>query len=162
MISYVGLVSPVTNIISLVNGFITYNTPSYYRGEVFNNVHFKVKNGKIIEASSDNTDKLNEILDIDEGARYFGEFAFGVNTMIKEPMMDILYDEKIAGSIHLTPGTAYPMANNGNQSKIHWDLILRLSKENGGGEVYFDDQLVYKDGCFLDADLKILNPINRN
>lgn len=145
-----------------VNGVIQYNTPSPYRGTVFNNVNLEIKNGKIIRANADNDeDKLNEILDTDEGARYFGEFAIGVNPMIKHPMGDILFDEKIDGSFHFTPGAAYEgEADNGNRSAVHWDLVLIQRPEYGGGSIYFDDVLVRENGRFVLPELECLNPEN--
>ena len=141
-----------------VNGIITYNTKSPYQGYVFENVSLKFKDGKIIEATaSSNNEKLNEIFDTDEGARYIGEFAIGLNPAIKNPMGDILFDEKIIGSIHFTPGQAYYDAYNGNDSSIHWDLVLIQRKEYGGGEIYFDHQLIRKDGLFVLPELKHLN-----
>jgi aminopeptidase len=143
---------------SSVNGVITYNTPSPYNGNIFNNIRLEFKDGKIIkcEASNDN-DKLKEIFDIDEGARYVGEFSLGFNPMITRPMGDILYDEKIMGSLHFTPGRCYEDCDNGNISSIHWDLVLIQTKEYGGGEVYFDDVLIRKDGKFVLDELKNLN-----
>lgn len=138
--------APVKN---SVNGKITYNIPTVYDGKRFDNIMFVVKNGKIIEATSSNTMALNKILDFDEGARYFGEFALGVNPMVTFPVLDILFDEKMNGSFHLTPGEAYEEANNGNKSIIHWDLVCCQTKEYGGGEIYFDDKLIRKDGVFL-------------
>lgn len=141
-----------------VNGIITYNTPSPYHGEIFKNVSLKFKNGKIIEAKCDgNQQKLEEILNTDEGARYIGEFSFGLNPRILEPMGDILFDEKITGSIHFTPGQAYDDAFNGNQSAIHWDMVLIQRKEYGGGEIYFDHKLIRKDGMFVLPELLHLN-----
>ena len=141
-----------------VNGIITYNTKSPYNGYVFNNISLEFKDGKIINATaSDNNDKLKEIFDTDEGARYVGEFSLGFNPIIKEPMGDILYDEKIMGSLHFTPGTCYKDCNNGNVSSIHWDLVLIQTKEYGGGEIYFDDVLIRKDGLFVLDNLKQLN-----
>ncbi len=141
-----------------VNGTITYNTPCPYRGVTFNNVSLTFKDGKIVDASSDNTEKLNETLDSDEGARYIGEFAIGLNPLIDTPVGNILFDEKINGSIHFTPGSAYESADNGNRSMVHWDMVLILRNEFGGGELYFDDQLVQKDGLFVLDELKPLNP----
>lgn len=149
--------APVKN---SVNGTITYNTPSVYQGTTFENICFKFKDGKIVEATANHTDKLNEILDTDEGARYIGEFAIGVNPYILKPMKDTLFDEKIAGSIHFTPGQAYKIANNGNNSAIHWDLVLIQRPDFGGGEIWFDDVLVRKDGIFVVEELKALNPEN--
>ena len=147
--------APVKN---SVNGIITYNTKSPYNGHIFNNISLEFKDGKIINATaSDNNDKLKEIFDTDEGARYVGEFSLGFNPMIKEPMGDILYDEKIMGSLHFTPGTCYKDCNNGNVSSIHWDLVLIQRPEYGGGEIYFDDVLIRKDGLFVLDNLKQLN-----
>lgn len=143
-----------------VNGVITYNAPSIEQGVKFENVCLKFKDGKIIDASANYTDKLNAILDTDEGARYVGEFAFGVNPYINKPMGDILFDEKISGSIHFTPGCCYDDCYNGNVSAIHWDLVFIQTKEYGGGEIYIDDELIRKDGLFIPSDLQCLNPEN--
>ena len=140
-----------------VNGTITYNVPSPYQGEVFEHVSLTFKDGKIIEAGSNNNEKLKEIFETDEGARYVGEFSLGFNPMIKNPMGDILFDEKIAGSLHFTPGCSYDECPNGNKSKIHWDLVLIQREEYGGGEVYFDDVLVRKNGLFVLPELENLN-----
>ena len=118
------------------------------------------KDGKIIEVSSDDSKKLNEILDTDEGSRYIGEFALGFHPFIEEPMGDILFDEKICGSFHFTPGEAYEEADNGNRSSVHWDMVLIQRPEYGGGEIYFDDVLVRKDGLFVLPELEGLNPLN--
>ena len=141
-----------------VNGTISYNTPTLYNGITFENIKFRFENGKIVEASSSDTARLNEILDSDEGARYIGEFAIGFNPYILHPMKDILFDEKIAGSIHFTPGQAYDVTDNGNTSSIHWDLVLIQRPEYGGGEIYFDDVLIRKDGLFVIPELEGLNP----
>lgn len=143
-----------------VNGKITYNTTSTYNGDTFSNISLTFKDGKIIEAVCDEeskNEKLGEIFSTDEGSRYVGEFALGLNPKIKEPMGDILFDEKIIGSIHFTPGAAYKECYNGNDSNIHWDLVLIQRKEYGGGELYFDDVLVRKDGLFVLEELKHLN-----
>lgn len=138
-----------------VNGTITYNTPSLYQGTVYSGISFTFENGKIVKATCDGDQaRLNKILDTDEGARYVGEFALGVNPFILHPMKDTLFDEKIAGSFHLTPGQCYDEAPNGNQSNIHWDLVLIQRPDYGGGEIYFDDKLIRKDGAFTDPDLE--------
>jgi aminopeptidase len=138
-----------------VNGVIAYNTPSMYEGTVFENIRFEFKNGKIVKATcSGEEKKLNNILDIDAGARYVGEFALGVNPMIKDPMNDTLFDEKIDGSFHFTPGRCYELASNGNKSGIHWDLVAIQRKDYGGGEIWFDDRLIRKDGEFVVPELK--------
>ena len=143
-----------------VNGTIQFNTPTLYSGTKFENVRLVLKEGKIVEAAANNTKRLNEILDTDAGARYIGEFSLGFNPYILSPMCDILFDEKIAGSLHFTPGQAYEDCGNGNKSAIHWDMVLIQRKEWGGGEVWFDGELIRKDGIFLPKDLKGLNPAN--
>jgi hypothetical protein len=138
-----------------VNGTITYNTPSLYQGVVYNRVSLAFEKGKIVKATCEgNDEKLNKIFDTDEGARYVGEFAVGVNPFILHPMKDTLFDEKIAGSIHFTPGQCYDEAPNGNDSAIHWDMVLIQRADYGGGELYFDDKLVRKDGIFTDPNLE--------
>lgn len=141
-----------------INGVIKYNTPSPYRGNVFHGVTLTFKDGKIINATCDEDDKaLNEIFDTDEGARYVGEFSIGTNPMIKYPMGDILFDEKIIGSIHFTPGACYNDAYNGNSSSIHWDMVLIQREDFGGGNIYFDDKLIRENGVFVVDELKHLN-----
>ena len=143
-----------------VNGVIQYNTPTLYSGTRFENVRLEFKDGKIIKATANNTKRLNEIFDTDAGARYVGEFSLGFNPHIQSPMCDILFDEKIAGSLHFTPGQAYKDVDNGNRSAVHWDLVLIQRPEWGGGEVWFDDTLIRKDGRFLPKELRPLNPEN--
>ncbi|GKU78474.1 aminopeptidase [Paenibacillus sp. L3-i20] len=143
-----------------VQGTITYNAPSVYAGTSFQNISFTFENGKIVKAESNNNERLNEILDMDEGSRYIGEFAIGFNPHILHPMNDILFDEKIAGSLHFTPGQAYEETDNGNRSSVHWDLVLIQRPEYGGGEIYFDDVLIRKDGIFVIPELEMLNPDN--
>ena len=143
-----------------VNGIITFNAPSIKDGLKFENVSLTFKDGKIINATANYTEKLNEILDTDEGSRYVGEFSFGVNPFITKPIGDILFDEKIAGSIHFTPGSCYEECDNGNVSALHWDMVLIQTPEYGGGEIYFDDVLIRKDGLFVLDELKCLNPDN--
>lgn len=143
-----------------VNGKITYNTPSIQNGIKFENVSLTFKDGKIISATANYKELVNAIFDTDEGARYIGEFAFGVNPYITKPMGDILFDEKISGSIHFTPGACYDDCDNGNVSAIHWDLVQIQTKEYGGGEIYLDNELIRKDGRFIPDDLQCLNPEN--
>ncbi|MHC4415836.1 MAG: aminopeptidase [Planctomycetota bacterium] len=142
-----------------VNGVIHFNTPTIYNGISFENVRLVFRNGAVVEASAaDNADKLNSILDSDEGARFVGEFSLGFNPHITEAMKDILFDEKIAGSLHFTPGRAYAEADNGNRSEVHWDLVLIQRPEHGGGKIHFDDELIRADGRFVPPDLAGLNP----
>ena len=143
-----------------VNGRITYNVPSIENGVKYENVSLRFEKGKIVEATGNYPDKINAIFDTDPGARYVGEFALGVNPFITKPMGDILFDEKISGSIHFTPGCCYEDAYNGNQSAVHWDLVLVMTPEYGGGEIWFDDVLIRKDGLFVLPELECLNPDN--
>ena len=141
-----------------VNGVISYNAPTIYQGIAFDHIRLEFRNGKIVKAESGaKTKQLNKILDADEGARYIGEFALGFNPKIMEPMRDILFDEKIAGSFHFTPGQAYEEADNSNRSQVHWDMVSIQRKEWGGGEIYFDGKLIRKDGVFLPKSLEKLN-----
>ena len=141
-----------------VEGVIQYNAPTVYLGTSFDHIRLVFRKGKIVEATSNNTKRLNEILDTDAGARYIGEFALGFNPHILEPMRDILFDEKIAGSFHFTPGQAYETGGNGNKSAVHWDMVNIQRPEYGGGEIWFDGKLIRKDGLFTTPALKKLNP----
>jgi aminopeptidase len=141
-----------------INGQIQFNTPTLYAGTKFENVLLEFESGKVVNATSNNTRRLNEILDTDAGARYTGEFSMGFNPFILNPLCDILFDEKIAGSLHLTPGQAYQECDNGNRSAVHWDMVLIQRPEWGGGEIWFDDELLRKDGIFVPKDLQALNP----
>jgi aminopeptidase len=143
-----------------INGRIQFNTPTLYAGTKFENVCLDFKEGKVVKATSSNTKRLNEVLDTDPGARYTGEFSLGFNPYILNPMCDILFDEKIAGSLHLTPGQAYEDCDNGNRSAVHWDMVLIQRPDWGGGEIWFDGELIRKNGLFLPRDLKPLNPAN--
>ncbi len=139
-----------------VNGHITFNTPTVYMGKEFNEIKIEFKDGKAIKAESDiNSEDLNKILDTDEGARYLGEFAFGTNKMIQDPVKSILFDEKIGGSTHMAFGKCYDEAPNGNDSAIHWDMIIRHKDANG--KVYFDDILIQENGIWVHEDLKSFN-----
>jgi aminopeptidase len=143
-----------------VQGVIRYNTPTIYAGTKFENVRLEFKDGRVIKTAANNTKRLNEILDTDAGARYVGEFSLGFNPYILNPMCDILFDEKIAGSLHFTPGQAYQQADNGNRSAVHWDMVLIQRPEWGGGEVWFDGRLIRQDGLFVPRELRPLNPKN--
>ena len=140
-----------------VEGQLTFNAPSIYQGTAFDGIQLRFKRGKIVEASSNETEKLNKILDSDVGARYIGEFSLGFNPRVFQPMRDILFDEKIAGSCHFTPGQAYEEADNGNRSQVHWDMVSIQRPDYGGGEIYFDGKLIRKNGEFLPKQLRSLN-----
>ncbi|MCT4597544.1 MAG: aminopeptidase [Vallitalea sp.] len=143
-----------------INGKISYNTPAVYLGYTYENIVFEFENGKIVKATANNNEKINAVLDTDDGARYIGEFAIGVNPYVIHPMKETLFDEKIMGSIHLTPGNAYDDADNGNRSTVHWDLVYIQTEQYGGGEIYFDDVLIRKNGMFVLPELECLNPEN--
>jgi len=149
--------APVKN---SVEGYIQFNAETLYHGTIFNDIRLEFEKGKVVKATGSDDDKINQILDSDEGARYIGEFAIAFNPYITEPMKDILFDEKIAGSFHFTPGNAYDMADNGNRSDVHWDMVLIQRPDYGGGEIWFDDILVRKDGDFVIPELKGLNQGN--
>jgi aminopeptidase len=145
-----------------VEGVIAFNTPTLYQGTVFEGVTLRFEAGRIVRATSAGGTEtlLNQILDSDEGARYVGEFSLGFNPYVLQPMKDILFDEKIAGSFHFTPGGAYDEAFNGNRSSVHWDMVFIQRPEFGGGDVYFDDVLIRRDGLFMSDELLPLNPEN--
>ena len=143
-----------------INGTLSYNTPSLHEGFTFENIRLTFKDGKIVEATANDTERINRVFDVDAGARYVGEFALGVNPYVTEIMKDTLFDEKIAGSFHFTPGACYDECNNGNQSALHWDLVCIQRPEHGGGEIWFDDELIRKDGLFVPEYLHGLNPDN--
>jgi aminopeptidase len=141
-----------------VEGFVTYNAPTIYQGIPFDGIRLEFSKGKIVKAEAGaKTKQLNRILDSDAGARFIGEFALGFHPAIREPMRDILFDEKIAGSFHFTPGQAYEEADNGNRSQVHWDMVNIQRKDWGGGEIRFDGKLIRKDGVFLPKALAKLN-----
>jgi len=140
-----------------VEGHVTFSAPSIYQGIGLYGIRLEFKNGKVVDATSNETKKLNKILDSDPGARYIGEFSLGFNPRILHPMRDILFDEKIAGSFHFTPGQAYEEADNGNRSQVHWDMVSIQRPEYGGGEIYFDGKLIRKNGVFLPKQLRSLN-----
>jgi aminopeptidase len=140
-----------------VRGHVTFNAPTIYQSTGFDRIRLEFRDGKIVQATSNQTEKLNKILDSDVGARYIGEFSLGFNPHILEPMRDILFDEKIAGSFHFTPGQAYEEADNGNRSQVHWDMVSIQRPDYGGGEIYFDGKLIRRDGEFLPKPLRSLN-----
>lgn len=149
--------APVRN---SVNGSIRFNIDSRYQDFVFKDVELVFKDGKIIKATSNDTERTNRIFNTDKGARYIGEFAIGVNPMITKGITNIIYDEKMTGSFHFTPGNCYNNADNGNKSSIHWDLVQSQRKEHGGGQLYFDNILIRDNGIFVLDELQVLNPDN--
>ena len=147
--------SPVKN---SVQGYVSFNAPTIYQGTAFDNIRLAFKDGKVVEATGSNTKRLNEILDSDAGARYIGEFSLAFNPHILHPMRDILFDEKISGSFHFTPGQAYEGADNGNRSQVHWDMVNIQRPDYGGGTIHFDGKLIRRDGLFVPKQLQSLNP----
>jgi len=143
-----------------VNGRLTYNCPAVYQGVTYENISLNFTNGKITGAASSDTERINKVFDTDEGSRYIGEFSIGVNPYITRSIKDALFDEKIMGSFHFTPGKCYKEASNGNDSAIHWDLVCVQTPEYGGGEIFFDGTLVRENGRFVIPELKGLNPEN--
>jgi aminopeptidase len=143
-----------------INGKILFNTPAVYQGITYENIKLEIKDGKVVKAEANHTERINKVFDTDEGARYTGEFALGVNPYILSPMKDGLFDEKIMGSFHFAFGKCYEEASNVNKSAIHWDLVCIQTPEYGGGEIIFDDILIRKDGRFVVEELKCLNPEN--
>jgi len=140
-----------------VEGHVTFNAPTIYQGTAFDRIFLKFRGGKVVEATSNETKRLNKILDSDPGARYIGEFSLGFNPYVLHPMRDILFDEKIAGSFHFTPGQAYEEADNGNRSQVHWDMVNIQRRDYGGGEIFFDGKLIRRDGDFVPKQLQSLN-----
>ena len=149
--------APVKN---SVQGHVAFNAPSVYQGTAFDGVRLEFKDGRVVHASSSQGDKLVKILDSDAGARFIGEFSLAFNPCILHPIRDILFDEKISGSFHFTPGQAYEQADNGNRSQIHWDLVSIQRPEYGGGTIHFDGKLIRADGLFIPKALRSLNPEN--
>lgn len=144
--------APVKN---SINGKIFFNVPMAIDGNFYNGIRLEFRDGKVVNCDNPNFDK---VLNTDEGARYVGEFSFGLNPYMTRPISDILFDEKMAKSIHMAMGNSYDDASNGNHSAIHIDLIHSHSKEYGGGEIYFDDVLIRKNGLFIPNNLLVLNP----
>ncbi len=140
-----------------VNGYIRYNVPSPKNGYVFNEITLRFKDGKVIDYSvKDHWEEFEQIINIDERARYDGELAFGCNPLISKPMCDILYDEKLCRSFHLALGNAYRNAYNGNNSALHWDMIY-LNEKGNYCDVFLDKKLVSSGGEFVPTLVKKLN-----
>lgn len=133
------------------NGEIYFDFPAIYRGNEAHKIHLRLENGKVVEARAEKGEEfLNAMLDMDEGARFVGEIAVGTNEMIQDVTGSILFDEKIGGSIHMAVGASYPETGGKNTSGLHWDIIKNMKGVNGaGGQIYADDELIYKDGRFV-------------
>ena len=128
-------------------GHIHYTVPSSVNGRAVQDIHLTFRDGRVVEATAGQGQEfLDKMLGLDEGARFLGEFAFGNNFGIQRPTRNILFDEKIGGTVHLALGNSYPETGGKNVSALHWDMICDLRPAAGGGEVYVDDILVLKDG----------------
>ena len=128
-------------------GTIRFTIPSVVRGHEVSDIRLTFEHGRVIHATAaEGQQYLDASLGIDEGARFVGEFAFGNNFGITHGIRNILYDEKIGGTIHMALGASYPETGGKNSSALHWDMICDLRAAAGGGEVYVDDVLFLKDG----------------
>ncbi len=130
-----------------VEGRIYSEFPGVYVGKKVQGIRPTFKGGKVVNASADsNEDLLHQLLEMDEGTRYIGEFGVGLNFGIDRYSYDILYDEKIGGPIHLALGRAYKECGGTNQSALHWDIVKDLRQN---GEIYLDNQKVFENGKYL-------------
>lgn len=137
-----------------MNGTLHFNIDTFFRSDVYKDIWVEVKDGKIISSSCNLDEKFRQILDSDEGARYFGEFAFGLNPYIQQNYNDNLFNEKMLKTVHFAIGEPHYNTDNGNRSIMHWDLIINMSN---GGKIYFDDKLIQENGIFVDGELIDLN-----
>jgi len=142
-----------------LNGRVRYNVPSTYMGHFFPEIGLDFRNGEVVDVfgACDNK-QVWSILRQDEGALRVGEFAVGINPALDRPVGDLLFDEKMWGSVHLAQGNSYRETDNGNRSAVHWDIVLHQTADAGGGEMYLDDDLIRRDGRFVVPELKHLNP----
>lgn len=132
-----------------VDGEIRFTYPAVFRAREVDDVWIRFEDGQVVDATaSRGEDFLLQMIDLDEGARHVGEFAFGLNDSVPFFTKNILFDEKIGGTVHLALGTAYPESGGLNRSALHWDMICDL---RSGGEVFADGELVYRDGRFLNG-----------
>ena len=130
-----------------VNGWVKFSFPAIVAGREVNGVHLIFENGKVIQATAEKNEAfLLQMLDTDEGAKFLGEFAIGTNEGIQQFTKSILYDEKIAGTIHMALGNGYPETGSKNVSAIHWDMICEM---RDGGDIFIDDELFYRSGKFM-------------
>lgn len=142
-----------------VNGHVRFNTAARRYGHTFANPRLEFSGGRIVRATCDgDAAAFNRLLDADEGARFCGEFALGVNNALTRAIGNALYDEKIGGSFHLAAGNAYPDASNGNRSQLHLDMVCLQTAACGGGDILFDGELIRRDGLFVPEELRGLNP----
>lgn len=129
------------------NGVIQFDMPSSYEGHTIEGVRLVFREGKVVEVSASQGQAfLEQMLELDAGARYLGEFAFGNNPRVYRPTRNTLFDEKMGGTVHLALGNSYPETGGVNQSALHWDMVCDLREE---GEVWVDDVLFLQDGKIL-------------
>ncbi len=129
------------------DGHISYSFPGSHGGREVNDIQLWFKKGVVVKATASKGEEfLSSMLDMDPGARRLGEFAFGTNYGVKKYTKNTLFDEKIGGTIHLAVGSGYPETGSTNKSSLHWDMMCDLRKN---GEVYADNELIYKNGRFL-------------
>src|ERR687896_982675 len=133
-----------------VNGEVYFGIPVAVAGREVSGVKLRFENGKVVESSAEKGEEyLNAMLDADEGSRYLGELGIGTNYGIRRATKNILFDEKLGGTVHLAVGRSYEKTGGKNESSVHWDLICDL---RDGGELYADGELLQKDGKFAGYD----------
>lgn len=136
--------SPVEN---SVNGYIRFEQPQSYSGKIFQNLSLEFRNGEVTQICSEtNMDALQKLLKTDPGAKRLGEFGFGINPALKNLTNDILFDEKVTGTIHIALGDAYVEAGGTNRSLIHFDMVKDM---RGDGVIIMDGRVVYREGNFV-------------
>ncbi|SNX54887.1 aminopeptidase [Thermoanaerobacterium sp. RBIITD] len=140
--------SPVEN---NINGHITFSFPGIYMGKSIEGIYLEVENGLVVKATAKKgEDLLHALMNTDNGAKYFGEVAIGTNYGIQKFTRNMLFDEKIGGTVHMAVGDSMPEAGGKNRSTIHWDMLCDMRR---GGEIYADGELFYKDGHFIKSVL---------
>ena len=136
--------SPVEN---KINGYIAFSFPGIYMGKMIEGIYLEIKDGKVITASAKKgEDLLKILLETDGGARFFGEFAIGANYQIQKFTRNMLFDEKIGGTVHMALGDSMPEAGGKNRSVIHWDMLCDM---RSNGKIFADGELFYEAGRFL-------------
>jgi aminopeptidase len=130
-----------------VEGRVRFSYPTVYQGRKLEGVTLRFEKGRVVKATADKGEEfLQATLDVDEGARYVGEFAIGTNRRITQATGNTLFDEKINGSFHMAVGAGMPETGSKNQSAIHWDMVCSLMRE---GRIWVDDERIYEDGRFV-------------
>jgi len=144
--------SPIEN---GIDGYITFSFPGIYMGKEIEGIRLEIVEGKVVKATAQKgEDLLKMLIETDEGASYFGEVAIGTNYGIKKFTKNMLFDEKIGGTIHMAIGDSDPEAGGLNRSSIHWDMLCDM---RNGGKIYADGELFYENGQFKEEILKKYN-----